>query len=292
MIGYSQVIVIGYGMVAVKVLSYVDTASKNHGYSVIYVEHEMYLFNGAKKYAESNNIDYFVIEDKFELTQFFSQRAKHNKLLIVSANNNYLFPKVIVEDDNVTIINFHNALLPDLPGRNAASWAIYKGYKKTGITWHYVSEGVDEGDIIIQKECSIGDDTRAYELAAVQMKLASESFGECLDKIIEDSVVVKKQNIENKRKVYKSTEIPGDGMFDINDDPKDIYKLLRAVDYGKSDVFPKPFCIINNKKIEIKRYKKVNENDEQKDENELWIPYGDGTYLVMRYEIIQDGLDF
>ena len=76
------------------------------------------------------------------------------------------FQKKIVSSENIVIINFHNALLPELPGRNAPSWSIYEGKDYTGITWHYVTEGVDEGDIIVQKKCDVTADIRAYELVS------------------------------------------------------------------------------------------------------------------------------
>ncbi|WP_157197466.1 formyltransferase family protein [Methanomicrobium mobile] len=277
--------VIGYGLVTRNVLSFIDSVSDRHGYSITYVEHEKYPFNGAKKYAESNKLESFLIDDKYELTSFILKRAELGHLLIISASNNFLFPKKVVENKNIRIVNFHNALLPNLPGRNAPSWAIYNGYEKTGITWHYVDAEIDTGDIIIQKECSIYSDTKAYELVTVQMKLAGDAFMECFEKILADSVVTKKQDLDPNRKVYKSSEIPGDGMFDINDSAENIYRLLRAMDYGKNDLFPHPTTIYNGHMITVKRYKKVSSEEKMDSANKLYIPFGDGMFLMLRYDM-------
>lgn len=283
MVGYKQIIVIGYGIIAGDVLSFIDGVSDKYGYSVLYIEYEKYPFNMAKKYAEKNAVEFLTIEDKVELDDVILKRAELGRLLIVSASNNYIFPQKIVQNINVTIVNFHNALLPDLPGRNAPSWAIYKGYKKTGITWHYVTIGIDEGDIIIQKECKITSEMKAYELVSIQMKLAGEAFKECFGTIIDGSVKRKKQIYFDNRKLYKSTDIPGEGRFDINDTPEEIYRLLRAVDYGKNNIFPPIISFLKNKKIIIKRYKRVAEKRLEHDDK-IYLPFETGGFLMLKYE--------
>ena len=131
--------------------------------------------------------------------------------------------------ENITIINFHNALLPNYPGRNAPSWVIYRGEAQTGITWHYVTAGVDEGNIIIQKTCEIGPDTKAYELAEKLMDLACEGYFACFDAVLEEGVEAKAQELLPERKLYRSTQMPGDGFLDLGEEPEKIYRLLRSV---------------------------------------------------------------
>ena len=48
--------------------------------------------------------------------------------------------------------NLHSSLLPDLRGGTSVIWALKNGLEKTGVTLHYVTEGIDDGDIIKQKE--------------------------------------------------------------------------------------------------------------------------------------------
>lgn len=283
---FSQIIIIGYGVVTRRVLSYINEHSGEHEYSVVYIEHEVYPFNATKKYAESNNIEHFTIEDKISLTNFFVERASKYKLLIVSASNNYLFPKQLVENRDITIVNFHNALLPSLPGRNAPSWAIYENYKKTGITWHYVTSGIDDGDIIVQKECFLNDDIKAYELVAIQMELAGEAFEENFEDILARTIKATKQNICENRRVYKSKEIPADGKFDIKDNVENIYRLLRSMDYGKNGIFPLPTTVYNEQLICIKRYKKAGIKDKCDSNNRLYLPFDTENALMLKYEII------
>ena len=58
------------------------------------------------------------------------------EVLIISANNEYIFPAELVKLENVTIINFHYSLLPLYRGVNIPTWVIYNEEKYTGVTWH------------------------------------------------------------------------------------------------------------------------------------------------------------
>ena len=62
------------------------------------------------------------------------------------------------------VINVHPALLPAFPGLRVIEQAIDYGAKVTGVTVHFVDEGVDTGPIILQRALEIGDSTDPDEL--------------------------------------------------------------------------------------------------------------------------------
>ncbi len=55
-------------------------------------------------------------------------------------------------------INFHPSLLPKYRGGTAINWAVINGEKETGVTIHYIDEGVDTGDIVLQEKVAIEED--------------------------------------------------------------------------------------------------------------------------------------
>jgi len=57
-----------------------------------------------------------------------------------------------------SIVNIHPSLLPDFPGINAISAAFKSGAGHTGVTVHYIDEGVDTGPIIAQRRVDILQD--------------------------------------------------------------------------------------------------------------------------------------
>lgn len=280
---FQKVIVIGYGKVTGEVLQYVCDQQKEYGYEIEFIEHEVHSLSITEKICAGNEIPFMRITDKKELAAYLDKIAE--RTLIISASNNFLFPASLVEKEHITIINFHNALLPKYPGRNAPTWVIYMGEKETGITWHYVTVGVDEGNIIIQKRCEIGDDTKAYELTEHLMDLASEAFRESFAYVMTESVNARPQGFDPKRKMYRSFEVPAEGFFELTDSPEDIYRLLRSVDYGKNDIFPPMHTMIDGKEAEILRYRKITPDKRKDEEGFLHLPLEEGL-LKIKYKIV------
>ncbi|RYG73138.1 phosphoribosylglycinamide formyltransferase [Lentibacillus lipolyticus] len=56
------------------------------------------------------------------------------------------------------IINIHPSLLPDFPGKDAIGQAYRAAVGTTGVTVHYVDEGIDTGPIIAQQEVVVKPD--------------------------------------------------------------------------------------------------------------------------------------
>lgn len=56
------------------------------------------------------------------------------------------------------IVNLHPSLLPAFPGKSAIADAFQAGAKETGVTIHYIDEGVDTGPIIAQWRTPIAND--------------------------------------------------------------------------------------------------------------------------------------
>lgn len=53
------------------------------------------------------------------------------------------------------IINIHPSLLPSFPGKDAVGQALEAGVKVSGVTIHYVDEGIDTGPIIAQEPVTV-----------------------------------------------------------------------------------------------------------------------------------------
>lgn len=281
---FRRVVVIGYGKATGNILKYVDDKKEDYGYSLEFIEHESHALSVTEQICKERGISYARIPDKKELGAYLGGITEET--LIVSASNNFLFPASCVERENITIINFHNALLPDYPGRNAPSWVIYQGEEKTGITWHYVTTGVDEGGIIIQKTCEIGPDTKAYELTEELMDLACEAFVECFSAVLAGNVRAIPQTFTSGRRMYRSTEVPGDGFLDLREEPEKIYRLLRSVDYGKSGIFLPLQTEVGGARAEVLRYRKVAPEKRKDEESMVYLPLSDGNLLKIKYRVL------
>lgn len=67
-----------------------------------------------------------------------------------------IVPARVFKAPKLGTICFHPSLLPKYRGASAINWAVIKGETKTGITIFWVDEGIDTGDILLQKEVEIG----------------------------------------------------------------------------------------------------------------------------------------
>ena len=64
------------------------------------------------------------------------------------------------------IVNIHPALLPSFPGLDAIGQALEHGVRITGVTVHFVDEGVDSGPIILQRAVPVPPDRDREALEA------------------------------------------------------------------------------------------------------------------------------
>src|SRR4051795_7826237 len=71
-------------------------------------------------------------------------------LVVLAGYMQLLSPDFVARFHN-RVINVHPALLPAFPGIDAVQQAIDHGSKVTGVTVHFVDEGVDSGPIILQR---------------------------------------------------------------------------------------------------------------------------------------------
>ncbi len=85
--------------------------------------------------------------------------------LVVLAGYMQLLTPGFLERFAGRVINVHPALLPSFPGLDAVGQALAHGVKVTGVTVHFVDEGVDSGPIVLQQPVPIppGDDRARLE---------------------------------------------------------------------------------------------------------------------------------
>ena len=87
--------------------------------------------------------------------------------LIVLAGYMQLLSPAFVGRFRNRVVNIHPALLPAFPGLDAIGQALDAGANVTGVTVHFVDEGVDTGPAILQREVEVpaDRDREALELA-------------------------------------------------------------------------------------------------------------------------------
>ncbi|MGR3803054.1 methionyl-tRNA formyltransferase [Marinibacterium profundimaris] len=90
--------------------------------------------------------------------------ASYNADLMVMAFVNVFVPEAARDTPTHGSICFHPSLLPLHRGPSAVNWPIILGSTKSGYSWFYPSDGLDEGDSLLQWECEIGPDDTVIDL--------------------------------------------------------------------------------------------------------------------------------
>jgi phosphoribosylglycinamide formyltransferase-1 len=75
-------------------------------------------------------------------------------LIVLAGYMELLSPEFVRRFPN-RIVNVHPALLPSFPGLDAIGQALEHGVRVTGVTVHFVDEGVDSGPIILQRPVEV-----------------------------------------------------------------------------------------------------------------------------------------
>jgi phosphoribosylglycinamide formyltransferase-1 len=108
--------------------------------------------------------------------------------LIVLAGYMQLLSASVVERFRNRIVNIHPALLPSFPGLDAIGQALEAGVEVTGVTVHFVDEGVDTGPVILQREVPVPADRDPEALATAIHTVEHELYPEAIRMIARGQV--------------------------------------------------------------------------------------------------------
>lgn len=95
-------------------------------------------------------------EDKVAYeTEILEQLKRARVEWIVLAGYMRVVGQTILDAYEGKIINIHPSLLPSFPGIDAVGQALEAGVKVSGVSIHYVDEGIDTGEIIAQEAVTV-----------------------------------------------------------------------------------------------------------------------------------------
>lgn len=86
---------------------------------------------------------------------FLAEIGKLKLDLIVSVAAPQIFKAKLIALPSKGCVNIHNSKLPRYRGMLPNFWQMYNGEKAVGTTVHYINAGVDDGEILVQKETPI-----------------------------------------------------------------------------------------------------------------------------------------
>ena len=110
---------------------------------------------------------------------------QHDVELVLLAGYMKIVTATLVEAFANRMMNIHPSLLPSFPGLDVQKKAIEWGCKLAGCTVHFVTEGVDEGPIILQAAVPILDDDTPDTLAARILEQEHIAYPEAISLVLD-----------------------------------------------------------------------------------------------------------
>ncbi len=99
-----------------------------------------------------------------------------------------IIPRWMLDLPRYGNINLHASLLPKYRGAAPIQWAIASGETVTGNSTMLLNEGLDTGDVLIQREMAIADDATSVTLAPPLAAMGAELVIETLDALEHDLI--------------------------------------------------------------------------------------------------------
>jgi phosphoribosylglycinamide formyltransferase-1 len=108
--------------------------------------------------------------------------------LVVLAGYMQLLSGAFVQRFRNRVVNVHPALLPAFPGLDAIGQALAAGVATTGVTVHFVDEGIDTGPVILQRRVPVPVGRERGVLEAAVHTVEHELYPEAIRMIAEGRV--------------------------------------------------------------------------------------------------------
>ncbi len=193
------------------------------------------VFSPVKKLALENNLK--VLQPASCKDPKFIQEIKKIKpgLIILTAFGQ-IIPNNVLEIPKHGALNLHASLLPRHRGASPIQAAILAGDKKTGITLIRMTEKLDAGPIIYQKEVKITEKETGATLHDKLKDLAASVVKEALPKWISGELKETPQN--DKKASFCRTLKRDDGKIDFKKSAEEIERQIRAFNPWPSSFMP------------------------------------------------------
>ena len=113
-----------------------------------------------------------------------------------------VFPQIlksaILRTPRLGVINCHPSLLPRYAGPQPEFWVLKNGEPLSGVTVHVMTEGIDAGDIVAQRELIVGETENIAQLSQRHHHAAGTLLTHVVDAMAQGTIDRKPQNLAER----------------------------------------------------------------------------------------------
>jgi methionyl-tRNA formyltransferase len=186
-----------------------------------------------KIFAEENNLLVIQPEDLKD-KQSQTQLALLNPDIMVVAAYGQILPKDVLQIPKLGCLNIHASLLPRWRGAAPIERAILEGDKETGISIMKMNEGLDTGDILFEKKCTISNRETAQTLHDTLSNIGANAILETLNML----PTLKARPQQNNDATYAEKVTKDEAQIDWHQSAEQISRVIRAFN-------PRPIAYTN-----------------------------------------------
>ncbi|MCP9493313.1 MAG: methionyl-tRNA formyltransferase [Pyrinomonadaceae bacterium MAG19_C2-C3] len=176
--------------------------------------------------------------------------ASHEADACVVVAYGRILPVSLLDTPKHGCINVHFSLLPKWRGAAPVNWAVMAGDMETGVTTMQMDEGLDTGDILLQRGTTIEKEETATDLTARLAEMGADLLSETLREL--PNLTPRKQEGEASHAPMLTRDM---GHIDWTKSANEIERRVRGLQPS-----PLAFTTLNSRRLIVWRARVVNEN--------------------------------
>ena len=157
-----------------------------------------------------------------------------------------IIPKWMLDLPRFGDLNLHGSLLPKYRGAAPIQWAVANGEPTTGVTTMRLDEGLDTGDILMQREMAIAPDQTAEDLFPRLAEMGADLMVETLEGLKSGAITPQKQ--DNSLATLAPILTREDGRMDFTRPAMAVYNRWRGF-----QPWPGAWTLLSGKKLNAHR---------------------------------------
>lgn len=191
---------------------------------------------GATVASVARMLKYPIIPARRVKDPLFAQEVKRMGVdVLLNVHSFHIVNAQVIGAVALGAFNLHPGPLPDYAGMNVPSWAILNGEREHGVTLHWMTAGIDEGEIAYQERFALCAADTGLSVTIRCVDLGLKMIETLLKALHHDPAKIPRLRQDLSKRRYFGVQRPFDGKVQWNMSADELERFVRA-----SDHFPFP----------------------------------------------------
>jgi methionyl-tRNA formyltransferase len=275
LMGSPNVIVFGYDELLLASMEFISGTQTTVSAVVFPSNRKDRRANKIREEVAERGLDILEQPPAREIGPFKNELQEKKPDLILVWSYPMILPKEVIDIPLRGCVNVHMGLLPQYRGVNGVRWALLNGEQETGVTMHYMDEGIDTGDMISRVSFPIAQEDDILSLMK-KSRIAGLHLLKNTWPQIEAGTVQRMPQDESQAGYYSAAMEPA-AVIDWSKPAVEIHNLIRA----SVRPFAGAHTTYGNRHVRVKRSEpgKARDSNEERPGSILGIA-ADGAEVV------------